>query len=238
MMPSTAVSTMALSRTAASRTASSACFRSVMSRAILVKPRRLVFLVEDRGDHAAGEEAAAVLALVPALVGRAALGGGGGDLSLGHAAGAVLGGEEDVELLAEDLGLGVAEELLGAGVPADDPPLGVDRENGEILDALDHEPQIFLGLAQRLLDTFALGDLVLELAPPRFVLARDDPRLGQLALGADLIEHAGDDRLEVVEEIGGLGHEVAHAGAQGLDQQVLVLAGRSPGWPARCGRRP
>ena len=108
-------------------------------------------------------------------------------------------------------GSAIAEEPLGAGVPTDDPSLGIDRENGEILDALDHEPEIFLGLAQRLLDTFPLGDLVLELAPPRFVLARDDSRLGQLALGADLIEHAGDDRLEVVEEIRRLGHEVAHA---------------------------
>ena len=128
---------------------------------------------------------------MPALVGRAALGGGGGDFALGDAAGPVLRCEEDRELLPEDFRLGIAEEPLGAGVPTDDPSLGIDRENGEILDALDHQPQVLLGLAQRLLDTLALGDLVLELAPPRLVLARDDPRLGQLALGADLIEHAG-----------------------------------------------
>ena len=39
----------------------------------------------------------------------------------------------------------------------------------------------------------------------------------------DLVEHAGDDRLEVVEEVGRLGDEVAHAGPQGLDQQALLL---------------
>ena len=136
---------------------------------------------------------------------------------------AVLGGEEHGDALAEDLALGVAEELLGAGVPADDPALGIDGEDGEVLDALDHQPQVLLGLAQRLLDPLALGDLVLELPPPLLVRPGDDPRLGQLALGADLVEHAGDDRLEVVEEVGRLGDEVAHAGPQRLDQQALVL---------------
>ena len=115
---------------------------------------QLVLFVEDRSDHAAGEEAAAVLALMPALVGRAALGGGGGDLALGHAGGAVLGREQDRQVLPKDLLFGITEEPFGAGVPAHDPALGIDGENGEILDALDHEPQILLGLAQRLLDTF------------------------------------------------------------------------------------
>ena len=64
---------------------------------------------------------------------------------------------------------------------------------------------------------------MLELAAPRLVLAGDDSRLGQLALGANLVEHAGHDRFEVVEEVRRLGHEVAHAGAQRLDQQVLVV---------------
>ncbi len=229
---------MAFSRTAASRTASSACFRSVMSRAILVKPRSLFSSSKIGVTTPLAKKRLAVLAPMPALVGCAALGRGGGDFTLRDAAGSVLRCEEDVELLPQDLRLGIAEETLGAGVPTDDPSLGIDRENGEILDALDHEPKVLLGLAKRLLDPFSLGDLVLELTPPRLVLARDDSRLGQLALGAHLIEYPAHDRLEVVEEIRGLGHEVAHSGPQGLDQQAFVVAGRSPGWRARCSRPP
>ena len=43
----------------------------------------------------------------------------------------VLGREDDAEVLAEDLGLAVAEHLLGPGVPARDDALGVEREDGE-----------------------------------------------------------------------------------------------------------
>ena len=164
MMPSTAVSTMALSRTAASRTASSALFALGDVARDLGEAAEAVLLVEDRGDDAAGEEAAAVLAQVPPLVGRGAARRGGGDFPLGGTGVAVLRREEDGDLLAQDLGLGVAEEVLGAGVPTDDPPVGVDGENGEVLEALDHPPQVLLGLAQRLLDPLTLGDLVLELA--------------------------------------------------------------------------
>ncbi len=93
MMPSTAVSTMALSRTAASRTASSAFLRSVMSRAILVNPRRRFSSSKMGVRHAAGEEPAAVLALVPPLIARAALGGGRRDLPLGDSAVLIVLGE-------------------------------------------------------------------------------------------------------------------------------------------------
>ena len=55
-----------------------------------------------------------------------AAGGGGGELPLGDAGVAVFGGEDDGDALAQDLRLGVAEEVLGAGVPTDDPPVGVD----------------------------------------------------------------------------------------------------------------
>jgi hypothetical protein len=73
--------------------------------------------------------------------------------------------------------------------------------------------------------------------PPLLVLPGDDPRLGQLALGADLVQDPGDDRFEVVEEVLGLGHEVAHSRPQGLDQQVLLLhAGHQDGRHVVAGR--
>ena len=64
---------------------------------------------------------------------------------------------------------------------------------------------------------------MLEITPLRLVLSRHDSRFRQVALSADLLQHAGHDRLQVVEEIRSLGHEVAHSRPQGLDDQVLIL---------------
>ncbi len=71
----------------------------------------------------------------------------------------------------------------------------------------------------------ALSDLVLELAAARLILASQQSGLGEIALDLHLADHPAHDRLEVIEKIGGLGNEVAHTGAQGLDQQLLVFLG-------------
>ncbi len=184
---------------------------------------QLRVFVKDRCEHAAGEEPAAVLADVPALVGCAAGGGGGGDFLLGDSCGAILGGKEHRDLLADDVCFCITEELIGTRVPGDDTAVGIDGEDREILDALDHEPQAFFRLAKRLLDALAAGDLVLELAAAGFAFAGQDARFGEVALGAHLADHAAHDRLEVIEKVGSLGDEVAHSRAQRLDEQILVL---------------
>src|SRR5262249_3104655 len=178
----------------------------------------------------------AVLAEVPALIGRSPPGGGGGDLLLGNAAGSVFRRVKQGDALTEDLGLEMAKELLGPGIPTDDPALGIDGEDGDILHALHHEPEVFLGLAKGLLHSLAPGNLVLELAAALRILLGEDPRLGQLALDADLTQHTRHDGLEVVEEVRGLGYEVADPCPQRLDQQVFLLHARhEDGWHVMAG---
>ena len=103
MMPSTAVSTIALSRTAASRTASSASFRWVMSRAILVKPLSLLSSSKIGASTPLAKNRLPSLRMCQRSSVARPLGGGGCDLVLGHPGGPVLGGEENGELLPQDL---------------------------------------------------------------------------------------------------------------------------------------
>lgn len=62
-----------------------------------------------------------------------------GHLRLGLARRAVLLRKEDAGLLPYDLLGAVPEDPLGAGVPREHPPVGVDHEDGEGLDALDEQ---------------------------------------------------------------------------------------------------
>ena len=101
-----------------------------------------------------------------------------------------------------------------------------DRRQGIAQLVREHGEELVLplvGLLEDLLHPLPPRDLVLQFPPTLLVLPGDEPRFGELALGADLIQDPGDDRLEVVEEILGLGHEVPHPRPQRLDDQVLLL---------------
>src|SRR5262249_36036464 len=105
-------------------------------------------LVPQRRDQDVGPEPGAVLAQPPAFL--LVLPGGGGDLQLpGRLAGLhVLRRVEPGGVLADDLLGGVALDALGAGVPTGDDALGVEQENGVVLNAFDQETEAFLAQAQ------------------------------------------------------------------------------------------
>ena len=100
----------------------------------------LVGVVLERHDEPVGPERLAALPQVPAFVEGPALGRRGPHLPVRLAGLEVLGREDDAEVLAEDLRLGVAEHLLGPGVPARDHALGVEGEDGEAGGPLDDDP--------------------------------------------------------------------------------------------------
>lgn len=78
----------------------------------------LQVIATEQGDFAAAEEAAAILALMPALVFGAPLRPGCRQLAFRHAGGAVFRGENEIVKRAFGLGLAVAENQFGAFVPA------------------------------------------------------------------------------------------------------------------------
>ena len=180
---------------------------------------------------------------MPALVGRAAAGGGGGDFLPGRSAGLVLIGEQDAEGAAQDLGLAITEKLLGPTVPGGDRSRRIDRENRKVPHALDHERPRFLGLAQRC-STRLRCAISYSSSRRRASCSRLTMRERASSRSVrDLVEHAGYDRLEMVEETRRLGYEVADTGSQGLDQETVVLKPRDQdgrhveaGVPAPGGR--
>src|SRR5215217_1791633 len=89
----------------------------------------VILLVEHWPYEAAGPEARSVVSHVPALVLGPALGSGLIQFPLVGPALAVLGGEEDGSVLAQDLCFPVAEEALGALVPGAYAPGGVGHED-------------------------------------------------------------------------------------------------------------
>ena len=60
---------------------------------------------------------------------------------------------------ADDLLGRVALDALGARVPARDPALGVEHEDGVVPDALDQQAEALLALAAGVLGVAALGDV-------------------------------------------------------------------------------
>src|SRR3954453_2397553 len=85
---------------------------------------------------------------MPALVTRPPLAESLDHLSRRDAARAVLRGENHVDLTAQDLVLLPAQDVAGAGVPAGDPALQVEREDGVLGGALKDEVEPPLAPAQ------------------------------------------------------------------------------------------
>jgi hypothetical protein len=83
----------------------------------LAKPHEFAGGVPEAGEDAERPDAGAVLAELPAVVLRAAVAASDGQLVSVQAAGQVLRREHAVERLAEHLGRGPAEHVLGGGQP-------------------------------------------------------------------------------------------------------------------------
>src|SRR3954454_20236697 len=103
----------------------------------------------ERHEEAGGPEPRAVLAHVPAIVLGAAVGTGAPPFVLGRTRDPVLGREDHVGAAADDLPFHVAEQALGADIPARDGAVRVRGEDREVGRALDDAPEQ-LGLADRL----------------------------------------------------------------------------------------
>src|SRR5262249_46592008 len=96
-------------------------------------------LVAQGGDDHAAPEPRPVAPDLPLLAAHLAAGGGLADLCLGSARLAILGDEEAREGLADDVGGMVAEQEGGPVVPAQHAPLGVEQEDGVILDTVQEQ---------------------------------------------------------------------------------------------------
>nr|CAA9291394.1 hypothetical protein AVDCRST_MAG63-4389 [uncultured Armatimonadetes bacterium] len=83
-------------------------------------------------QHPVGPEAGAVPALAPAHARGAALARGGGEFLFGHPRRPVFGGEEESGGPAEHVALLVAQDAPRPLVPARDPPVGADQEQGVV----------------------------------------------------------------------------------------------------------
>ena len=92
-----------------------------------------------RGDGDAGPEAAAVLAQPPAFLFVAAGRHRDLELVLRPAPGDRVGRIEDLERAADDLGGGVALQLLGAAVPGEDGAVGREHEDRVVDDAFHQQ---------------------------------------------------------------------------------------------------
>ena len=107
----------------------------------------------DRGDHHVGQELGRIpahppaLGRVPPLLRRRA------EFAGRLAAGDVLGREEERVGQADDLGVGIAEDAFGPGVPADDRAVRIEHEDGVVGDALDEQAEPFV--AERLIVALA-----------------------------------------------------------------------------------
>src|SRR4029453_9156061 len=101
-------------------------------------------LVEQGGDGHVGVEAAAVLADPPAAPLEASLAGGPGQHLLRQPGRDGVRLVETGELLAEDLLGRPALDPFRARVPADHPTLGVEQEDGVVLDRLDQQAELLV----------------------------------------------------------------------------------------------
>src|SRR5215212_11082073 len=120
----------------------SSCARSwVRSRKIF---RKAAAMVGERQHDAAAPERRAVLAQMPALVRGPAFRARQRHLARRLAGGAVLGGEEDVARAADHVGLAIAEDALGAGVPARDAAVLVEGEDRVFPGAFENQAEPLL----------------------------------------------------------------------------------------------
>src|SRR4029453_3858880 len=101
-------------------------------------------LVEQGGVGPRGVEGAAFLAAPPAAPLEASLGGGPGQHLLRQPGRDVVRLVEPAELLAEDLLGRPALDPFRARVPADHPTLGVEQEDGVVLDRLDQQAELLV----------------------------------------------------------------------------------------------
>ena len=77
--------------------------------------------------------------------------------------GPILVGIEAGEMLADDLGSGIALHPLRARVPVRDVPGRIEHEDGVVGDALDQQAELLLAPSQGFLGRFALGDVAGDL---------------------------------------------------------------------------
>jgi hypothetical protein len=115
-------------------------------------------------DHDVGPEPRSILPDPPPFVLEAALGARDLQLEVRPSAGKRVGGIEDGEVFADDLVGTVELHPLRAHVPARHDPLGVDREDRVVVDALQEQPELLFA------DPSHLANLV-------------GRRLGRLGLG-------------------------------------------------------
>ena len=123
--------------------------------------------VAERHHLAAGPEARAVLAHVPALVAGAALLQGGSHLGLRYAVLAVRKGEEHARGLAEHFRFGPAESALGAAVPLGYPPVQAERDDGVVNRAVQDHALAAVGRPRSLFGGCKLLPQVLQLGRER-----------------------------------------------------------------------
>ena len=211
-----------------------------MSRAILVKPLSFDPSSIDRCKHPAGEEPAAVLADVPALVGRAARGRGRwqsparGPAPLDPRAGRARRSSAP------------GFRCPGSRKAAPRPvfqlttiPSGSTVKIAKSLMLSTISRRFSSASASACSTRLRWAISMLELAAAGLAARGPESAIRRgLRSVLDLPDHPADDRLQVIEKIGGLGNEVAHPGPQRLDQQLSRPEGRSPGWPARRGPLP
>src|SRR6185295_19396403 len=119
------------------------------------KSDQLLVGTEERGDDDVRPEARSILPDAPAFVLEASV--CRGDLQLMRREVARLGRIELAEVLADDLRGAVALDPLGAGVPGENVAVGIEHENGVVLDALHQKAKALIALSKRLLAMGGLG---------------------------------------------------------------------------------
>jgi hypothetical protein len=119
---------------------------SFLSRSAVTTPRAKNRVPSPRHPHTVRQSAAR-------------LGSGPQDL-LRHPSRAVLGGEEDVERLPEDVVLRVPLQSLGRPVPGQDVSLRVEQENGVLAGPVDHPRELVEGRRGLGLRSPPTGDVV------------------------------------------------------------------------------
>src|SRR6266702_4535448 len=129
-------------------------------------PDEAALRVPHRIDHAIGPEARAVLAHAPPFVLVTALALRDLQCPLRLALRHIVRGIERRVVLTHALVGAVPLDALRSGVPARDPPVGVEHENGAVLDALDQELERLFAPMQRVLRFLASRQVAGHLGEP------------------------------------------------------------------------
>src|SRR6267378_7826860 len=135
-------------------------------------------------DYGVGPEARAVLAHTPPFVLMTALPLRDLELPPRLALRHVFRRIERGEMLTEDLLRGVSFDALRAGIPARDAPLGVQHEDGVVLNTLRQQPEGLFAATQRVLHFLALRQVAGHLREP-------DDRAIRISHGRD--DHVGPE---------------------------------------------